>query len=118
MLHSLRNFAEDKGPVPISPPLSLSTGKLLSQYLVDDEYRLLLNDLDATPLVHPADPRTNTPALTAKCGHTQFYNSGGVVDFVAPEQLWPHGDRPFNVSLSFLTTNRYTFQFRKVPGVA
>lgn len=31
--------------------------KLLSQFVVDDDYRLLLNDLDATPLVDAnADP--------------------------------------------------------------
>ena len=65
--------------------------KLLSQYLVDDEYRLLLNDLDAAPLVH-----TNARVPTvAKCGHRQF----GETDFVAPEQLWPHPLLPFEDSL-------------------
>lgn len=75
--------------------------KLLSQYLVDDEYRLLLNDLDATPLVRPNTtvttnhtpvPGVPQPPTVAKCGHQQF----GALDFVAPEQLWPQPSIPFD----------------------
>ena len=55
--------------------------KALSQFLVDAEYRLVLNDLDATPHVDSGE----TPPKLAKCGHQQFT----AADFVAPEQLWP-----------------------------
>lgn len=54
-------------------------GKLLSQFLVDEEFRLVLNDLDATPHVD----RHATPPKLAKCGHQQF----GANEFVAPVSL-------------------------------
>eukprot|EP00111_Clytia_hemisphaerica_P023362 TCONS_00068782-protein len=56
--------------------------KTLSQYLITDDFRLVVNDLDALPSV------SNNQMI--KCGHRQLFG-----EFVAPEQLWPHDDRPF-----------------------
>ncbi|XP_041370080.1 protein O-mannose kinase-like [Gigantopelta aegis] len=58
--------------------------KTLSQYLLTDDLRLTVNDLDALPYV-------NSPSgITAKCGHHEITG-----DFVAPEQLWPFDDQEF-----------------------
>eukprot|EP00039_Didymoeca_costata_P000266 m.44884 g.44884 ORF g.44884 m.44884 type:complete len:185 (-) comp10158_c0_seq1:1556-2110(-) len=62
--------------------------KLLSQFVVTDNLRLLLNDMDAVPFVNS----TAQPPVLAKCGHRQFSEE----DFVAPEQLWPYHGEPFN----------------------
>ncbi|XP_046384640.1 protein O-mannose kinase-like [Ischnura elegans] len=48
--------------------------KLLSQFLVTDELSLILNDLDAIPVVTEGG---------VKCGHQELKG-----DFVAPEQQW------------------------------
>ncbi|XP_063233138.1 protein O-mannose kinase-like [Bacillus rossius redtenbacheri] len=56
---------------------SADLGKLLGQLLVTDDRTLVLNDLDALPLVRPGE--------AVKCGRREL--SG---DFVAPEQRWPH----------------------------
>ena len=59
--------------------------KTLSQYLLTDNLRLVVNDLDALPYV-------DSPArVTAKCGHREITG-----DFVAPEQLWPFDDQDFS----------------------
>ncbi|XP_022098293.1 protein O-mannose kinase-like [Acanthaster planci] len=63
---------------------SNDVGKTLSQFLVTDDLRLVINDLDALPLVDRARGK-----LT-KCGHRQLWG-----DFVAPEQLWPFDEREF-----------------------
>lgn len=61
--------------------------KTLSQYLITDEFHLVVNDLDALPEVKP------DKGELIKCGHRELYG-----DFVAPEQVWPHGEsRPFNL---------------------
>ena len=57
--------------------------KTLSQYLVTNDLRLVLNDLDALPRVVDGG---------VKCGRRQLLGS-----FVAPEQLWQR-DEPFNDS--------------------
>ena len=59
--------------------------KTLSQYLITDDFHIVLNDLDALPLVGQG--------LTGgiKCGHRQLFGS-----FVAPEQLWPFENDPFD----------------------
>lgn len=57
--------------------------KLLQQFLVTADLRLVLNDLDALPEV------TNTSKI--KCGHREI-----VSDFAAPEQLWPFDDISFS----------------------
>jgi len=57
--------------------------KLLQQFLVTDDFRLVLNDLDALPEV------TNTSKV--KCGHWEI-----ISDFAAPEQLWPFDDVDFD----------------------
>jgi glycoprotein-mannosyl O6-kinase len=58
--------------------------KTLSQYLVTNDLGLVLNDLDALPQVKRG-------VSGVKCGHRQLFGS-----FVAPEQLWPSNDKPFN----------------------
>eukprot|EP00041_Stephanoeca_diplocostata_P008702 m.128722 g.128722 ORF g.128722 m.128722 type:complete len:424 (-) comp17441_c0_seq1:572-1843(-) len=65
--------------------------KLLSQFLVTNTLRLVLNDVDAAPAVSPACRIKSTGRPGVKCGHRQFSGS----DFVAPEQLWPWADRAF-----------------------
>ena len=57
--------------------------KLLQQFLITADYRLVLNDLDALPEV------TNLSKI--KCGHQEI-----ISDFAAPEQLWPFDDVNFN----------------------
>ena len=57
--------------------------KLLQQFLVTADLRLVLNDLDALPEV------TNTSKI--KCGHREI-----ISDFAAPEQLWPFDDVNFD----------------------
>ena len=62
--------------------------KLLSQFLITDEWHLVLNDLDAAAKLPRIDSNRKG---TIKCGHKRLH--GGVL--VAPEQLWPFGDTPF-----------------------
>lgn len=63
--------------------------KTLSQYLLTSNFSIVANDLDALPLVN------HSSGTLVKCGHRQLHG-----DFVAPEQLWPHGeDVPFQDDL-------------------
>ncbi|XP_017514207.3 protein O-mannose kinase isoform X1 [Manis javanica] len=63
--------------------------KTLSQYLLTSNFSIVLNDLDALPLVD------RSSGTLVKCGHRELLG-----DFVAPEQLWPYaGDRPFHDDL-------------------
>lgn len=57
---------------------SNSLEKTLSQFLLTNNFHLVVNDLDALPEVD------HSRGLVVKCGHREL--SG---DFVAPEQLWP-----------------------------
>jgi len=50
--------------------------KLLQQFLITADLRLVVNDLDALPEV--------TNMSKVKCGHREI-----ISDFAAPEQLWP-----------------------------
>lgn len=59
--------------------------KTLEQYLLTDNLRLVLNDLDALPHVN------RLAGILVKCGHRQL-----VGEFVAPEQRWPYGDRDYS----------------------
>lgn len=59
--------------------------KTLSQYLITDEFNLVVADLDALPEVVHEDNQL------IKCGHRELLGS-----FVAPEQLWPFAPMPFN----------------------
>lgn len=61
--------------------------KTLSQYVISQHLRLILNDVDALPMVDHFNHRL------IKCGSRQLFG-----DFVAPEQLWPYAPRPFNDS--------------------
>ncbi|KAI5248704.1 protein O-mannose kinase [Manis pentadactyla] len=63
--------------------------KTLSQYLLTSNFSIVLNDLDALPLVD------RSSGTLVKCGHRELLG-----DFVAPEQLWPYAeDRPFHDDL-------------------
>ncbi|XP_047627709.1 protein O-mannose kinase [Phacochoerus africanus] len=63
--------------------------KTLSQYLLTANFSIVLNDLDALPLVN------HSSGALVKCGHRELQG-----DFVAPEQLWPYGeDVPFQDDL-------------------
>lgn len=57
--------------------------KLLQQFLVTVDLRLVLNDLDALPEVN------STSKIL--CGHQEI-----ISDFAAPEQLWPFDDADFD----------------------
>ena len=60
--------------------------KTLSQFLITDDFHLIVNDLDALPEVKFDEGEL------IKCGHRELFG-----DFVAPEQLWPYEySRPFN----------------------
>ncbi|XP_071322693.1 protein O-mannose kinase [Trachinotus anak] len=69
---------------------SSSLEKTLSQFLLTNDFHLVVNDLDALPEVDPSR------GLLVKCGHRELTG-----DFVAPEQLWPFRDsgEPFSDDL-------------------
>lgn len=63
--------------------------KTLSQFLLTSNFSIVVNDLDALPLVN------HSAGALVKCGHRELHG-----DFVAPEQLWPYGeDVPFRDDL-------------------
>nr|XP_006125421.1 protein O-mannose kinase [Pelodiscus sinensis]XP_025041575.1 protein O-mannose kinase [Pelodiscus sinensis] len=63
--------------------------KVLSQYLLTSDFHVVVNDLDALPLVNRSAGRL------VKCGHRELQG-----EFVAPEQLWPYGEKvPFEDDL-------------------
>uniref|UniRef100_A0A8D2IX02 Protein O-mannose kinase n=1 Tax=Varanus komodoensis TaxID=61221 RepID=A0A8D2IX02_VARKO len=63
--------------------------KVLSQYLLTSSFHVVVNDLDALPLVN------KSAGQLIKCGHQELQGN-----FVAPEQLWPYGKTtPFADSL-------------------
>lgn len=69
---------------------SNSLEKTLSQFLLTNDFHLIVNDLDALPKVDLSR------GLLVKCGHQELTG-----DFVAPEQLWPfkNNGRPFSDNL-------------------
>ncbi|XP_029900866.1 protein O-mannose kinase [Myripristis murdjan] len=69
---------------------SNSLEKTLSQFLLTNDFHLVVNDLDALPEVH------SSRGQLVKCGHRELTG-----DFVAPEQLWPFSDsgQPFSDEL-------------------
>ncbi|XP_076063422.1 protein O-mannose kinase-like [Oratosquilla oratoria] len=69
-----------KGPVVMCDSSTLD--KTLEQYLVTNEFRLVLNDLDSLHQVEGDG---------IVCGHKQLAG-----DFVAPEQLWPYEDKEYD----------------------
>ncbi|NWV01169.1 SG196 kinase, partial [Upupa epops] len=63
--------------------------KVLSQYLLTSDFHVVVNDLDALPLVNRSAGRL------VKCGHRELWG-----EFVAPEQRWPYGaEVPFEDAL-------------------
>ncbi|KAM4528492.1 protein O-mannose kinase isoform 2-T2 [Odontesthes bonariensis] len=69
---------------------SNSLEKTLSQFLLTNDFYLVVNDLDALPEVNLSR------GLMVKCGQRELTG-----DFVAPEQLWPFRNtgKPFSDSL-------------------
>lgn len=69
---------------------SNSLEKTLSQFLLTNDFHLVVNDLDALPEVDPSR------GSLVKCGHRELTG-----EFVAPEQLWPFSDsrEPFSDDL-------------------
>ncbi len=63
---------------------SNSLNKTMSQFLISDEFHLVLSDIDALPAV-----KGRTKLI--KCGHRELFGS-----FVAPEQLWPFKSEIFD----------------------
>ena len=59
--------------------------KTLSQYLITDDLRLVVNDVDALPEVKHDEGKL------IKCGRRELYG-----DFLAPEQKWPFPGEPFS----------------------
>ncbi|KAL8570384.1 hypothetical protein ACOMHN_035802 [Nucella lapillus] len=66
---------------------SNDVNKTLSQFLLAEDLSLVLNDVDALPLVNKSQGQL------VKCGHRELFG-----EFVAPEQLWPFEDRDFTDS--------------------
>ena len=63
-----------------------SLDKTMSQFLITDDFHLVLADVDALPEV-----KKNAAAQLVKCGHRELHGS-----FVAPEQLWPFEETEFD----------------------
>ncbi|XP_019631671.1 PREDICTED: protein O-mannose kinase-like [Branchiostoma belcheri] len=83
---------------------SNSVHKSLTQFLVTQDFKLVLSDLDATPEVnHEAN-------LFIKCGSRRI-----VSDFVAPEQLWPFENETFDDSR--MPSYDEKTDIWKIPGV-
>ncbi|XP_061887420.1 protein O-mannose kinase isoform X1 [Entelurus aequoreus] len=74
ILHYLHNSPSGRRVMCDSNTLE----KTLSQFLLTNDFHLVVNDLDALPEVNLAN------GLLVKCGHREL-----IGDFVAPEQLWP-----------------------------
>ena len=66
--------------------------KMLSQFLITDDLRLIVNDVDALPKV---DRETGEKIL---CGHREI-GADNDDDYVAPEQRWPFPDLAFDEEL-------------------
>jgi len=58
--------------------------KILEQILITDELKLVLNDVDALAVVQNNN---------ITCGNRELQG-----DFIAPEQLWPYKNKPFDPS--------------------
>ena len=67
---------------------SHTLSRTLSQYLITDEFHLIVNDLDNLPEVNHAEGKLIT------CVRREMHN-----DFVAPEQKWTYAPKPFNAQL-------------------
>eukprot|EP00047_Mylnosiga_fluctuans_P000344 m.191565 g.191565 ORF g.191565 m.191565 type:complete len:777 (-) comp10048_c3_seq1:146-2476(-) len=68
-----------------------SIRKLLSQFLITDSKRLVLNDVDALPQAN------RSAGLLIKCGHREIVGDAhDPENYIPPEQLWMHADRPFS----------------------
>lgn len=88
---------------------SNSLAKTLQQFLVTSRLHLVVNDLDALPLIISDTPG----AAGIKCGHREIFDDDDD-EFVAPEQLWPY-DTPFDDSL--MPTYDEKVDIWKIPNV-
>ena len=85
--------------------------KLLSQFLITSDFRLVVNDVDATPVVDYVTGHKE------KCGHRQFSDGN---TFIAPEMKWPWPGQPFecvHVSMSSCKDHDVTYQRRADAGL-
>ncbi|XP_076461909.1 protein O-mannose kinase-like [Babylonia areolata] len=80
ILHSLHSGADGARVMCDSNDVN----KTLSQFLLREDFSLVLNDVDALPLVD------RSRGQLVKCGHRELLG-----EFVAPEQLWPYEDHDF-----------------------
>ncbi|GFQ88805.1 protein O-mannose kinase [Trichonephila clavata] len=80
---------------------SNSLEKTLSQFLITDDLKLIINDLDATPKVDKQG---------ILCGNKPLEGS-----FVAPEQLWPYAEQKYD-SKKMLKYNEKT-DIWKIPDI-
>lgn len=77
------HHGNESGPMVMCDSNDLT--KTLSQYLITDDFHVVLGDLDALPVVE------KSLKGLIKCGHRQLFGP-----FVAPEQLWPFQNEPFD----------------------
>uniref|UniRef100_A0A3B3DHI1 Protein O-mannose kinase n=1 Tax=Oryzias melastigma TaxID=30732 RepID=A0A3B3DHI1_ORYME len=84
ILHFLHNSPAGRQVVCDSSSLE----KTLSQFLLTSDFWLVVNDLDALPEVDVGG------GLLVKFGHQELTG-----DFVAPEQLWPFGNKSLSDDL-------------------
>lgn len=83
---SILNFLHNS-PVGIRVMCDSNTlEKTLSQFLITPELKLVVNDLDATPLI---DASRNG----IHCGKRKLSGT-----FIAPEQIWPFPDKEFDIN--------------------
>lgn len=86
---------------------SNSLEKTLSQFLLTNDFHLVVNDVDALPEVD------SSRGLLVKCGHRELTG-----DFVAPEQLWPFTDKGKPFSDDLMPGYDERTDIWKIPDVA
>ncbi|XP_028319522.1 protein O-mannose kinase [Gouania willdenowi] len=85
---------------------SNSLEKTLSQFLLTNDFHLVVNDLDALPEVVPSR------GLLVKCGHRELTGN-----FVAPEQLWPFSENGESFSDDVMPGYDEKTDIWKIPDV-
>ncbi|XP_058036445.1 LOW QUALITY PROTEIN: protein O-mannose kinase [Ahaetulla prasina] len=85
---------------------SSDLNKTLSQYLLTSSFHVVVNDLDALPLLN------RRAGELIKCGHRELEG-----EWVAPEQLWPYGKEvPFEDHL--MPAYNEMIDIWKIPDVS
>ncbi|XP_063156425.1 protein O-mannose kinase [Candoia aspera] len=85
---------------------SSDLNKTLSQYLLTSNFRVVVNDLDALPLLN------RSAGELIKCGHQELEG-----EFVAPEQLWPYG-REVSFEDNLMPPYNEMIDIWKIPDVS